>query len=74
MILLPILAALFLGDIPTGSIIWAEGLRAYSVPAESMQLAIMKGTGFSSTQNITKPEHHNAVILSRRALSGQASR
>lgn len=43
LILLPILAALFLGDIPTGGIILAEGFRAYSVPAPSMQPTVMKG-------------------------------
>ena len=37
LILLPILAALSLGDIPTGGITLAEGFRAYSVPAPSMQ-------------------------------------
>jgi signal peptidase I len=43
LILLPILAALFLGDIPTGNIILAEGFRAYSVPALSMQPSVMLG-------------------------------
>jgi signal peptidase I len=43
LILLPILAALFLGDVPTGGIILAEGFRVYSVPALSMQPAVMKG-------------------------------
>jgi|SRR5271166_5520422 len=43
LILLPILAALLLGDIPTGGIILAEGFRAYSVPAPSMQPSIMQG-------------------------------
>ena len=43
LILLPILAALFLGDMPTGGIILAEGFRAYSVPAPSMQPSVMQG-------------------------------
>ena len=43
LILLPILAALFLGDIPAGGIILAEGFRAYSVPALSMQPTVMEG-------------------------------
>lgn len=43
LILIPILAALFLGDAPRGGIMLAKGLRAFSVPSISMQPSIVRG-------------------------------
>jgi signal peptidase I len=43
LIVVPILATLILGRVPTGGIILAEGFRAYSVPAPSMQPSVMQG-------------------------------
>ena len=43
LVLVPILAALFLGDALSGGIMLAKGVRAFSVPSESMQPSIMQG-------------------------------
>jgi hypothetical protein len=43
LILVPILAALLFGDLPTGSIMRAKGVRAFSVPSISMEPTIMRG-------------------------------
>ncbi|MGA2005814.1 MAG: hypothetical protein ABSG70_20745, partial [Terriglobales bacterium] len=40
LVLVPILAALFLGDALSGGIMLAKGVRAFSVPSESMQPSI----------------------------------
>jgi signal peptidase I len=43
LIVVPILAALILGRVPTGSIIIAEGFRLYELPSDTMQPSVMKG-------------------------------
>jgi signal peptidase I len=42
-IVLLVLAAIGLGDLPTGLILRAEGFHSYSVPATSMEPSVMKG-------------------------------
>jgi signal peptidase I len=43
LIVVPILAALILGRVPSGSIVLAEGFRLYELPAPSMQPSVMQG-------------------------------
>ncbi len=43
LVLVPILAALFLGDALSGGIMLAKGARGFSVPSSSMQPSIMQG-------------------------------
>jgi signal peptidase I len=43
LILVAIAAALFLGDLPSGGIMRAKGVRAFSVPSTSMEPSIMQG-------------------------------
>lgn len=43
LILVPVLTALFLGDVLSGGIMRAKGVRGFSVPSESMQPSIMRG-------------------------------
>jgi signal peptidase I len=43
LIVIPVLAALILGDVPTGGIALADGFRIYKVPSRGMQPSIMEG-------------------------------
>jgi signal peptidase I len=43
LILVPILAALLLGNTLSGGIMWAKGVQGFSVPSISMQPSIMRG-------------------------------
>jgi signal peptidase I len=67
LIVVPILAALILGAIPTGSIVLAEGFRAYSVPMDAMQPAIMKGDGIIADTKYyeTRPPKRGDIVLLR---------
>src|SRR6202050_154747 len=43
LIVIPVLAAVILGDAPTGAICLAEGFRVYKVPGSGMEPSVMKG-------------------------------
>jgi signal peptidase I len=70
LIILPILAALVLGDMPTGSIILAEGFRGHSIPTESMQPAVMKGDRIIADAKYyeTRAPKRGDIVLSRKKL------
>jgi len=65
LILVPVLAALFLGDAVSGGIMWAKGLRAFSVPAESMQPSIMQGDRIfvDSKYYKTRPPQQGDIVV-----------
>lgn len=71
LIILPILAALILGDIPTGVIALAEGFRIFYVPSRTMQPSVMEGdrvvadTKYYETR---APKRGDVVLLYRNVL------
>jgi len=72
LILVPILAALVLGDVLTGTIMLAKGARGYFVPSESMQPSILRGDRIfvdSYSKNGSPQEGDVVVCLSPAAPS-----
>jgi signal peptidase I len=64
LILVPILAALFLGDALSGGIMLAKGVRAFSVPSDSMQPAIMQGDRiFVDSYHKNRPPRQGDIVV-----------
>jgi signal peptidase I len=72
LIVFPIVAALTLGDVPTGSIVLAEGLRVYYVPATDMEPSILKGDRVMADTRYYEnraPQRGDVVLLRHNGLS-----
>ena len=64
LVLVPILAALFLGDALSGGIMLAKGVRAFSVPSESMQPSIMQDDRiFVDSYNKNRPPQQGDIVV-----------
>ncbi len=64
LILVPFLAAFFLGNTLVGGIMLAKGARAFSVPSESMQPSIMRGDRiFVDSYNKNRPPQQGDVVV-----------
>jgi signal peptidase I len=64
LVLVPVVAALFLGDALSGGIMLAKGVRAFSVPSASMQPSIMPGDRiFVDSYSKNKPPQQGDILV-----------
>jgi signal peptidase I len=63
--MIPILAALILGDVPTGAIFLAHGFRVYTIPSRGMEPSIMEGDRIVADAKFyeTRPVKRGDVVI-----------